>query len=98
MTLLSSICSPGVPLACSRVWTTSSSLFSSSAGMQYLQCLETRAEQSLDKDPLPGEHVRAPPCTSPLRQQSKHRLQGVGRGVVSGDQHPTFQGHTAASA
>lgn len=36
MTLLSSICSPGVPLACSRVWTTSSSLLSSSAGMQYL--------------------------------------------------------------
>lgn len=36
MTLLSSICSPGVPLACSRVCTTSSSLLSSSAGMQYL--------------------------------------------------------------
>lgn len=36
ITLLSSICSPGVPLPCSRVWTTSSSLFSSSAGMQYL--------------------------------------------------------------
>lgn len=36
MTLLSSICSPGVPLACNRVCTTSSSLLSSSAGMQYL--------------------------------------------------------------
>lgn len=54
MTLLSSICSPGVPLACSRVWTTSSSLLSSSAGMQYLGGEETRQKQRLDKDPLPG--------------------------------------------
>lgn len=85
MTLLSSICSPGVPLACSRVWTTSSSLFSSSAGMQYLGCLETRAQQSLDKDPLPWEHARAPPCTLPQGTEPTQACKtawGCGKGVA----------------
>lgn len=70
MTLLSSICSPGVPLACSSVCTTSSSLFSSSAGMQYLGRWETRAEQSLDKDPLPRELVLGAPHPPP-REMTK---------------------------
>ena len=60
MTLLSSICRPGVPLACSRVCTTSSSLCSSSAGMQYLGGLESG--RRLLTRPLPREPaLRTPP-------------------------------------